>query len=74
MALNHKGGCACIICISGLAAKARTRKNRNRTDTLASWRESVEIARNVLRVTLYAAPTILIIAGMLKALLFILSI
>ena len=74
MASNHKSDCGCIICISGRAAKVRTRKRQHRTDTLASWRESVEIAKSILYVSLYAGPTILIIAGIIKGLFLILSI
>lgn len=73
MASDHKRDCACFVCASVRTARIKTRARRNRNDTLASWRESVEIARNVLRVTLYAAPAILIIAGLLKGLLLILS-
>lgn len=74
MASNHKPECKCIICTSGRAARIKTRKNRHRADTLARWSEGVEIAKSILYVSLYAGPTILIVAGIVKALLFILSI
>lgn len=73
MAGNHKTDCGCFVCASVRGSRVKTRKRAHRADTLASWREGVEIARNVLYVALYTGPTILVIAGVLKGLLLILS-
>lgn len=70
---NHKSDCGCIICKSGRAAKVKARTKRHRADTLKSWHDSVEIAKNILTVSLYAGPTILIVAAVVKGLFFILS-